>query len=67
MPEVVINLENCKGCGLCLEVCPKGLLEFAKEINPRGVRPVVSQSPKDCTGCRLCFRVCPDVVITIYE
>ena len=67
MAEVVINRENCKACGLCLDVCPKGLLEFAEEINPRGAHPVISKSPNDCTGCRLGVRICPDAVITIYE
>ena len=67
MAKIVIDLENCKGCGLCVEVCPQKLLRPIAEINKKGVRPVQPLDPEKCTGCRLCTLVCPDVVITIYD
>jgi pyruvate ferredoxin oxidoreductase delta subunit len=26
-----VNLEYCKGCGICVEICPKKALEIIKE------------------------------------
>ncbi len=67
MPEIVINQARCKGCGLCVAVCPKKLILIDDRMNKKGVYPVYSASPGECTGCRLCTTVCPDVAITIYK
>ncbi len=63
---VVINTENCKGCGLCIHACPTDTLGFSKEINSKGFN--FSEMVKDeCIACMSCALVCPDAVITVYR
>ncbi len=67
MPRIVINQSRCKGCGLCVDVCPQNLISLSERMNKKGVYPVFSDRPELCTGCRLCVTVCPDCAITIYK
>ena len=37
MAKVTIDKDTCKGCGLCVTVCPKGILRLSEsEINAKG-------------------------------
>ncbi|NQT00344.1 MAG: 4Fe-4S binding protein, partial [Candidatus Omnitrophica bacterium] len=38
--SIKIERQKCKGCELCIESCPRGLLTLEKALNKRGVRPV---------------------------
>jgi len=67
MATVVIDVLRCKGCGLCIEVCPRKMLVRAGQISGRGVYPVEAADPASCTGCLQCVLVCPDVAITIAD
>ncbi|MCL7454127.1 MAG: 4Fe-4S binding protein [Anaerolineae bacterium] len=49
----------CKGCGLCIEFCPRGVFE----VNGQG-RPLVAH-PERCTACHWCDTHCPDMAITV--
>jgi len=62
--KVVIDLERCKGCGLCVEVCPKGILRIAARSNKMGYFPA-EVGEAGCTGCALCALICPDVAIEV--
>jgi 2-oxoglutarate ferredoxin oxidoreductase subunit delta len=62
-----IEKDRCKGCGLCVEVCPKEVLEISSEVNTRGYFPVYQARPEDCVFCATCCRMCPDVAISITE
>ncbi len=63
----LINIDSCKGCGLCISFCTKDALGFSHEINARGVRYAESNNPENCTGCGICYNMCPDAVIEIVE
>ena len=68
MPKVEINSARCKGCLLCVSVCPKHLLEPADAISEFGVQPVeVVGDPAECIGCMSCVLMCPDAAIEIIE
>ena len=61
----VIEKDRCKGCGLCVIVCPKNVLEISSEVNAKGYFPVYQARPGDCIFCTTCCIMCPDVAITI--
>lgn len=62
-----IDENRCKGCGLCVSVCPKDVLEIAEKVNTKGYFPAFQARPEDCIFCATCCRMCPDVAITISE
>ncbi len=63
----VIDVDRCKGCGLCVAVCPKNVLEIAGKVNSKGYFPAYQARPEDCVLCAICCTMCPDVAITIVE
>jgi 2-oxoglutarate ferredoxin oxidoreductase subunit delta len=63
---VVIDTEACKGCDLCIDACPPGVLTMTTEtVNTRGYRfPLLLEG---CTGCAACSQICPDFVFQVYK
>ena len=65
--RVTVDVEECKGCGLCVEACPPKCLELAPELSAYGVHPA-RYLGHDCTGCGICFYCCPEPgAITVYR
>ena len=62
-----IDVERCKGCGLCVTVCPKDVLEISDKVSAKGYFPAFQARPEKCIYCATCCRMCPDVAITITE
>lgn len=61
-----IDIDSCKGCGLCVSVCPGSVLAIdTSRVNVKGYNPAYAQSPENCIGCTNCALICPDVVLTI--
>jgi len=57
-----IDVERCKGCGLCVGGCPKEVLVMTSDkTNDKGYSYVVVENISDCIGCGICYTVCPDV------
>jgi len=48
MPKnfVVIDEERCKGCGLCISVCPKKVLDFADHLTAKVTIPLLRWTKK---------------------
>jgi 2-oxoglutarate ferredoxin oxidoreductase subunit delta len=63
--KIDLKREWCKGCGVCIEICPKDVFDRESKISSRGFREIVIRQPEKCTGCMLCEMLCPDLVITI--
>lgn len=61
--EVHIIEDRCKGCGFCIEFCPKEVLEISEEFNVRGAHPPKVKDETRCVLCGFCEAVCPDFVI----
>jgi 2-oxoglutarate ferredoxin oxidoreductase subunit delta len=63
---VVIDVERCKGCELCIEACKPAVLSMTvHERNSMGFQyPVLSPG---CTACRACAQVCPDYVFQVWR
>ncbi|NIP23262.1 MAG: 4Fe-4S dicluster domain-containing protein [Phycisphaerae bacterium] len=64
--KIIINTERCKGCGLCVSVCPKNSIIISKKSNKSGYFPAEVFND-ECTGCGLCALICPDVVIRVFR
>lgn len=54
-----IDIDECKGCGLCVEACPPKVIGIREGLNHYGYRPAVYMG-SGCTGCGICFMVCPE-------
>jgi 2-oxoglutarate ferredoxin oxidoreductase subunit delta len=63
---VTFEVENCKGCELCVEACPLDSLALSPKLNQQGYHYAVLVKD-NCTGCINCALVCPDAVITVYR
>ena len=65
---IVVDVDRCKGCGLCTHVCPVHILELSEtQLNVKGYHPVVVTDMGQCIGCASCATICPDVVFTVYR
>ncbi len=70
-----IDPAKCTGCGLCVKMCPRGVIKLipATDLN----RVVILCNSRDkgaqvnkvckvgCIACRLCVNICPENAITI--
>lgn len=66
--RVELDIDRCKGCGLCVSVCPKNVLEInLEQINAKGYSPANAKRMEDCIGCANCAISCPDSIITVYR
>lgn len=65
---VLIDRERCKGCELCVVVCPQQNLSLSIALNRNGYHPAsFSYHGKkgDCTACGICYWTCPDSAIEV--
>ncbi len=64
---IVVDIEGCKGCELCIEACPTSVIRMDRRVNGKGYHYAYMEVPDACTGCSNCALVCPDGVITVYK
>ncbi len=53
LPKLLIDLGKCTGCGECVKICPKQVLELEKG-------KAVAKKELECTLCGDCARTCPE-------
>jgi NAD-dependent dihydropyrimidine dehydrogenase PreA subunit len=54
-----VNTDECKGCGLCVEACPRKVIGLSERLNHYGYR-TATYAGAGCTGCGICFMACPE-------
>jgi 2-oxoglutarate ferredoxin oxidoreductase subunit delta len=54
-----ITREWCKGCGLCVELCPNGALSLDQH------QKAVWDKREQCVACGSCQLRCPDMAIEL--
>ena len=69
--KIEIDRERCKGCHVCIDVCPRGGIEADFDTNLMGYQPArfndrLNESEKGCTACMMCALVCPETAIEVY-
>jgi len=52
-----INIEECTGCGTCVDECPVSAIELKDD------KAVVDED--ECTECSTCVDSCPNSAITL--
>ena len=65
--KIIIDAERCKGCTLCVTVCPHNVITLSEKANSKGYFPAQATKPDCCTGCANCAVVCPDCAIEVYR
>ncbi len=63
--SLIVVHDRCKGCELCIEVCPVDVLEPSDGLNSRGVITPAMKREGKCTLCTMCENMCPDLAIYI--
>ncbi len=65
--NVIVIPERCKGCGYCIEFCPRKVLVFSENFNERGNHYPIPKYINNCIGCKFCQNICPDFAIYLEE
>ena len=66
--RIEIDAEHCKGCELCVTVCPQDVIHMSDTFNAKGYHPAELVDPQnECTGCAVCAVICPDAMITVFR
>ena len=64
--KVTFDEDRCKGCELCITVCPVNIIKMDKNrINSKGYHPATIYEMDKCIACANCATICPDLVITV--
>jgi len=67
MGKIIVDVDQCKGCKLCVASCPKDLIRLSERFNSTGYHPAEFIDNGECTGCGLCYQMCPDVAIEVWR
>jgi ferredoxin len=59
MVEITIHEEACRGCEMCVDICPTKVFEYDTDK-----RISVSKFPEDCIACLSCTYLCPSGAIS---
>lgn len=73
-----INEQYCKGCSLCIYICPKKCYDEGKELSEKGYAVPLIARLEDCIDykqlkngkkkiCELCILICPEHAIEWVE
>ena len=64
---LMLQMDRCKGCDICIEVCPRKVLEKGTTLNKKTVYPPALVAGAKCTLCQECEINCPDFAIYVLE
>ena len=66
---MIVNVDStcCKGCNICVSVCPKQVFALSQRRNSYGTTMPEAVKQKECIGCRICEKLCPDAAINVEE
>jgi len=63
---ITVDSEICKGCSLCVNACPKKIMEIDRsKLNSKGYNPAVCGDMSKCIACAMCAIMCPDSAIKV--
>lgn len=67
--QVYLIPERCKGCEICIELCPRNVLQISQNTNKKGyhIPEVAPGMEHSCVHCEFCTMVCPEFAIFTLE
>ncbi|MDD5502052.1 MAG: 2-oxoacid:acceptor oxidoreductase subunit alpha [Candidatus Thermoplasmatota archaeon] len=65
--SVRIDERYCKGCGICVFMCPKKVLEESEALNKKGFAVPKVAHPENCINCHICEQHCPEFAIDVLD
>ncbi|MFC2014236.1 4Fe-4S dicluster domain-containing protein [Chloroflexota bacterium] len=64
--EVIINEKRCRGCGYCVQFCPRECLKiYSNKISRFGYTMPMLISPEQCNTCGFCAQMCPHWAVEV--
>lgn len=64
--KITVDTAVCKGCELCVSVCPKKVMVIDHEkLNAKGYNPAKCKDEETCIACGMCGTICPDSAIKV--
>jgi len=57
--EIAVHEQSCRGCELCIDICPTKVFELDPEK-----RVCLVRHSEDCMACLSCAYLCPSGAIT---
>jgi len=63
--QVYIDEERCKGCGYCVEFCPRAVLRMSSRLSSKGYNLAEVDDESRCLACGFCEVICPEFAIKI--
>ena len=66
--EVVIDEEQCQGCGYCVRFCPRQCIMISgHKFNKQGYLLPSVDKLEECSACGICAWMCPAAAIEVYK
>jgi len=65
MTDILLDSNCCKGCDICISICPKQIFVKSKKRNAMGTSIPEVTKKDQCTACKLCEKMCPDGAISV--
>lgn len=65
--QIDVDPKLCKGCHICISICPHGVLKKSEVVDNRGFYLPIVADLDSCVVCRLCEMECPDFAISVAE
>lgn len=60
---VYVIVEECKGCELCIDFCPRRVLARSPQTNSKGYHYPVVLKEGECANCQMCYLICSEFAI----
>jgi len=65
--HIYLDKQRCKGCGYCVEFCPREVLQMSSELSPKGYFLVAVINQNECLACGFCEAICPEFAVKVTQ
>lgn len=63
--KITVDSDYCKGCNICIDVCPKNIFELSAQRSKLGYLMPAAKNEENCIECLLCEQLCPELCINV--